>query len=582
MKANKYFFLIFAMSLFLVNKTSYASKEETSSATINFINDDSNQILSPSDPLVINLEERENFENFIEEIKNSTDYINSSKEIKILYDNAIAFNSRALDKNNIDWLAFSYANLKEDLEIIKKLSNGDYLDKENINQNSNFFNNPLYKVAYLKLDDEKREVLNSYNKDDDDQEALSVSSLSDSDEKNALVLFSDWMYPFMEDEDSDGIINESKILIDALIEDKTLIETFKKTKFEERNELVRDIINNHKDDTKDLDINKNLENSVETNTTDEKQNDNKSINDNLNDSVYDQDSDTSQSPDSEELNSDYDKISKYKYQSMFYIKNRTRMYYEDLSDEQRDELDSMNSDNDGVLSIEELEASLYYTLPIRKGIDWIYPFMYDKNEDGVIDEYDRNNIVKAIETNSNESYITNSNYKELDAKDNNQTSPYNSIFYTNEKTRSAYEDLSNDRKQILDQINTDGKYPLTLEEVEASGLFQIPVKSSDWIYPFMIDKNGNGEVGESYDYFKNSEYTQSSNPSTKSVDNSIYASSYHPLTYTYPTSSSNNRISHTNVKTGIKGLGSIVIILIIASIGYYLIKKNGKENNKLH
>lgn len=98
----------------------------------------------------------------------------------------------------------------------------------------------------------------------------------------------------------------------------------------------------------------------------------------------------------------------------------------------------------------------------------------------------------------------------------------------------------------------------------------------------MIDKNGNGEVGESYDYFKNSEYTQSSNPSTKSVDNSAYASSYQPLTYTYPTSSSNNRISHTNVKTGIKGLGSIVIILIIASIGYYLIKKNGKENNKLH
>ena len=208
--------------------------------------------------------------------------------------------------------------------------------------------------------------------------------------------------------------------------------------------------------------------------------------------------------------------------------------------------------------------------------------MYDKNEDGVIDESDRNKIFSANETDSKEPQIISTNDKEFAGKDNNQTKPYNSIFYLTEKTRAAYENLPDDKKQILDQINTDGKYPLTLEEVEASGLFQIPVKSSDWIYPFMIDKNGNGEVGESYDYFKNSEYTQSSNPSTKSVDNSAYASSYQPLTYTYPTSSSNNRNSNTNVKTGIKGLGSIVIILIIASIGYYLVKKNGKENNKLH
>lgn len=388
------------------------------------------------------------------------------------------------------------------------------------------------------------------------------------------------MYPFMDDEDSDGLIAESKILIDALDEDKGLIETFKNTKFEERDELIRDIINNYDDDANELDINNNLENTDEANTIDENQNDGGSLIDDLNDSVYDRDSDTSQSPDSEELDSD--KISKYKYQSMFYIKNRTRKYYENLSDEQRDELDSMNTDNDGVLSIEELEASLYYTLPITKGIDWLYPFMYDKNEDGVIDESDRNKIFSANETDSNEPQIISTNDKEFSGKDNNQTNPYNSIFYITEKTRAAYENLPDDKKQILDQINTDGKYPLTLEEVEASGLFQIPVKSSDWIYPFMIDKNGNGEVGESYDYFKNSEYTQSSNPSTKSVDNSVYASSYHPLTYTYPTSSSNNKISHTNVKTGIKGLGSIVIILIIASIGYYLIKKNGKENNKLH
>lgn len=580
MKANKYFFLMLVLPIILVNKTSYASKEEPSSVTINSINEDNDQMHSSDESLDSNLKERENLENYIEEIKNSKDYIDSSEEIKLLYDNVIEFNSRALDKNDLDWISYSNTNIKKDIEIIEKLANEDYLDKENINQNSTFFNNPSYKIAYLKLDDEKREVLDSYKKDGDGKEALSISALSDSDEMHALVLYSDWMYPFMDDEDSDGLIAESKILIDALDEDKDLIETFKNTKFEERDELIRDIINNYDDDANELDINNNLENTDETNTIDEDQNDDGSLIEDLNDSVYDQDSDTSQNPDSEELDSD--KISKYKYQSMFYIKNRTRKYYEDLSDEQRDELDSMNIDNDGVLSIEELEASPYYTLPITKGIDWLYPFMYDKNEDGVIDESDRNKIFSSNETDSNEPQIISTYDKEFSGKDNNQTKPYNSIFHITEKTRAAYENLPDDKKQILDQINTDGKYPLTLEEVEASGLFQIPVKSSDWIYPFMIDKNGNGEVGESYDYFKNSEYTQNSNPGTKSVDNSVYASSYQPLTYTYPTSSSNNKISHTNVKTGIKGLGSIVIILIIASIGYYLIKKNGKENNKLH
>lgn len=117
MKANKYFFLILVLPIMLVNKTSYASKEESSSATISSINEESNQIFSSDDSLDNNLRERENLKDYIEEIKSSTDYINSSMEIKILYDNAIAFNSRALDKDRMDWITFSNDNLKEDLEV---------------------------------------------------------------------------------------------------------------------------------------------------------------------------------------------------------------------------------------------------------------------------------------------------------------------------------------------------------------------------------------------------------------------------------------------------------------------------------
>ena len=89
MKANKYFFLILVLPIILVNKTSYASKEEPSSVTINSINEDNDQIHSSDDSLDNNLKERENLENYIDEIKNSKDYIDSSEEIKLLYDNVI-------------------------------------------------------------------------------------------------------------------------------------------------------------------------------------------------------------------------------------------------------------------------------------------------------------------------------------------------------------------------------------------------------------------------------------------------------------------------------------------------------------
>lgn len=457
MKANKNFFLLLALSMLLINKTSYASNEGVSNVIINSIEEDDRLILSSDDSLDEDIIEKENLENYIEEIKNSTDYIQSSKEIKILYDNAIAFNSRALDKDKIDWLEFSYNNLKEDIEIIKKLADEDYLDTENINQNSYFFNDPLYKVAYLKLDKEKQDLVDDLKKDEDDHESLSISALSESNEMNVLVLYSDWMYPFMDDEESKGIITESKILIEALNEDRTLTEAFKNTKFEERKELIREIIDNHEDYAKETDLNNSLENLDDTSTTDEKQNDDGIIADDFNDSVADEDSDTSQNPDNEELdqNQDYNKISKYKYQSMFYIKNRTRKFYENLSDEQRNELDSMNTDVDSVLTIEELENSPNYKLPIINGIDWLYPFMYDKNEDGVIDENDRNSINQDIEINKNELPLVEIASQGLDTTDNNQTKSYNSVFYKNKKTKAAYENLPDDKKQILDQINTD-------------------------------------------------------------------------------------------------------------------------------
>lgn len=74
---------------------------------------------------------------------------------------------------------------------------------------------------------------------------------------------------------------------------------------------------------------------------------------------------------------------------------------------------------------------------------------------------------------------------------------YNSPFYKSTKTRDAYLKLTDAQKAELDKINTDGKAPLTVEEVVKSGKFNLPIrKDRDWIYPFMIDKDGDGVVGE--------------------------------------------------------------------------------------
>lgn len=75
----------------------------------------------------------------------------------------------------------------------------------------------------------------------------------------------------------------------------------------------------------------------------------------------------------------------------------------------------------------------------------------------------------------------------------------NSAFYRSKKTRDAYLSLTSEQREELDRMNTDNKVPLTIEEVLATGKYKLPIREGvDWLYPFMLDKNKNGEVGENY------------------------------------------------------------------------------------
>ncbi|WP_297281623.1 hypothetical protein [uncultured Anaerococcus sp.] len=72
--------------------------------------------------------------------------------------------------------------------------------------------------------------------------------------------------------------------------------------------------------------------------------------------------------------------------SAFYYSNKTRNAYVNLTDSQRVELDRMNTDNNKVLTLEEVIASGKFSFPIRRGVDWIYPFMIDRDGDGLVGE----------------------------------------------------------------------------------------------------------------------------------------------------------------------------------------------------
>lgn len=92
----------------------------------------------------------------------------------------------------------------------------------------------------------------------------------------------------------------------------------------------------------------------------------------------------------------------------------------------------------------------------------------------------------------------------------------NSAFYRSSKTRDAYLALTDSQRAELDTMNTDNRTPLTIDELLASNRYSLPiVESKDWQYPFMLDRNKNGEVGENYFKGNNS---GSSNENTGEVE----------------------------------------------------------------
>lgn len=72
--------------------------------------------------------------------------------------------------------------------------------------------------------------------------------------------------------------------------------------------------------------------------------------------------------------------------SRFYTNRKTRQAYINLTDQQRAELERIDTNSNGVITIAEVLASGRYNLPIKKGVDFLYPFMIDSDNDGEVGE----------------------------------------------------------------------------------------------------------------------------------------------------------------------------------------------------
>ena len=573
---------------------------------ISFASNEMNSTIYSNHELNSSLNEKEIYNSddlqaIIQQTIDSSNYQNSDSYFRGLYDISIENANKHISFNEEDNHAtsFAYNNFLKEIEKIEQLKNQDPDILKNINTESIFYNDPKYTIAYLNLDKSLQDELDNM-KIDSKNKFLTLSELENSLKYSLPIFYYEFPYQFMQDRDIDGMVGEWNSDVNKLFKTKSLKEAYRESSQDQRNYI------------RTLDTNKNgFIDLVEIEEGKISYNDDSAwivdfIPDKDKDSFKNKNEDTIQEEYQPEINypttklitdtpdiskdkeiNDDEEFSNYKYDSIFYIKNRTRSYYENLSEEQRLELDTLNLDDDEYLSIEELEASDKYNLPINSD-NWLYPFMHDKNSDGKIDEDDRNHYDYP-----EKEYILDEN-----SKSNLNDDLYQSPFYKNTKTRQAYLDLTDEQRNELDNMNTDGKYPLTVEEVIATGKFDIPIKKyRDWIYPFMIDKNNDGEIGESYEYYKENEPVASNYQNTSYEEINTPTQNKTVTTTTpivgdttatvikQPKSSSNQSEKSVkaanNAKTGISALKTISKVLLIAGISLFIMKKYNWNPNQL-
>ena len=214
---------------------------------------------------------------------------------------------------------------------------------------------------------------------------------------------------------------------------------------------------------------------------------------------------------------------------------------------------------------------------------------YNSSNDTSITQVNENEVVETTSIQNDNMESESSEIKE------------DSAFLKNEKTKDKYSELTDDQKKELDIIDTDKNGQISESELESSENFTPNIDKSSWLYPFTEKAlNESSQDGESSSQTSESSSDQTSSeeietPKTVTIDNTTTKS---PQLATDVKKDDNKeekeefkeseaqpeKPANTNagsvVKTGIKGLGTVAIILIVAIIAYYFMKKSSKDMRK--
>ena len=182
-----------------------------------------------------------------------------------------------------------------------------------------------------------------------------------------------------------------------------------------------------------------------------------------------------------------------------------------------------------------------------------------------------------------------------------------SAFIKNDKTSSKYKELSDAQKRELDAIDTNKDGKLSNEELDASANYTSDLGSDSWLYPFtekaLSESNTDGSQTDKGAENTNSEVSKDSEnpsqekevPKTVTIDKETKSpeladedkakeNSEENKEEKFNETEANQTVApreNTNaasvVKTGIKSLGYVVGILIIALGAYYFLSKNQKN-----
>lgn len=239
---------------------------------------------------------------------------------------------------------------------------------------------------------------------------------------------------------------------------------------------------------------------------------------------------------------------------------------------------------------------------VEKAFKDLEDFVYDLNKDedsNVMSLSLSNTKFNASDqtTMTDETEMTETSTIENPSQNAEASTSNQSPFLANEKTRGPFNELTDSQKRELEAIDTNKNGILSKDELDNSANFSSNIDSSSWLYPFTEKalEAPNTNVSDKADEDKpampqtvtiDEDRPKSPNLESDNTDDTaddrkeeFNDQAEAPLGEEKVPSKTLDTSAASVVKTGIKSLGILVVVLILAIIGYYILKKQDKKDN---